>query len=108
MAILYWSPVAVTVAVLLSLTPPGHAAVLATPVAVVATITVRVCPFARSPKGQFSVFATTVQRPLGSPVIDQLLRFPKVGRGSFRTTFFATPGPVLVITTVKLTLSPMS
>ena len=87
---------------------PGHAVRSAPPVAVVATVTVRVWPLARSPKGQFSVFATRVQRPLGSPVIDQLLRFPKVGRGSFRTTFFATPGPVLVTVIVKLTLSPMS
>src|SRR5436309_11868511 len=37
-----------------------------------------------------------------------LFRSPKVGRGSFRTTFFATPGPVLATVIVKLTLSPMS
>ena len=87
---------------------PGHAVGSAPPAAVVATVTVRVWPLARSPKRQFSVFATRVQRPLGSLVIDQLLRFPKVGRGSFRTTFFATPGPVLATVIVKLTLSPMS
>src|SRR5437870_5642387 len=91
----------------MSLTPPGHAVASAPPAAVVATVTVRVCPVARSPKGQYSTFPTTmVQRPLPSLVIDQLFRFPNVGSGSFSVTFFSIPGPVLATVTVNLTLSP--
>src|SRR2546428_252151 len=44
--------------------------------------------------------------PDRSLVITQLLRFPSVGSGSLRMTFFAVPSPSLVVTIEKVTLSP--
>jgi hypothetical protein len=101
------SPVPVKVAVLLSFTPPGHAATFAPPAALVATVTVLVCPLARFPNAQLSVLLTIVHTPLGSLLMIQVFKFPNVGSGSFSTTLFAVPGPVLVTTIVKLILSPM-
>ena len=77
--------------------------------AFVVTTTVRVCPLARLPNGQFSTLALIVQTPPGLPVGVNVhaLRLPSVGSGSLRTTLFAVPGPVAVTTIVKLMLSPM-
>jgi len=87
---------------------PGHAVSSAPPGALVATTTVLVCPFSRLPNGQLSTLAAMVHTPPGFVVMIQLFRLPNVGNSSLRTTLLARPGPVLVTTIVKLTLSPIS
>src|SRR5579862_9883985 len=100
------NPVPVMVAVLFSVTLPGHADALAPPVTVVATVTERAWPLARSPNGQLRLLLAIVQPP-GFVVIAQMFRLPKVGSGSFSTTLWAVPGPVLATTIVNAMLSPM-
>src|ERR1043166_7222688 len=99
-------PVPVNVAVLFNFCPPGQAEIFAPPDALVATTTVLVAPLARVPNWQFKTFDTIVQPP-GLLLMIQLFRLPRVGSGSFSTTLFTEPGPVLVTTIVKLMLSPM-